>query len=50
MPRTISNKTIKTNRLISMKVSANIFADFANKYKIDIKTKKIDSELILYHD
>ena len=33
-----------------MKVSANIFADFANKYKIDNKTKKIVSELILYHD
>ena len=31
-------------------ISANIFADFANKYKIDNKTKKIVSELILYHD
>lgn len=30
--------------------STNIFAYFANKYKLDNKTKKIVSDLILYHD
>lgn len=31
-------------------ISSNIFKNFANKYKLDNKTKKIVSDLILYHD